>query len=83
MRIMRALWELKAVGTRQIRLREVAQRMPDVARQEILGKSKNLESRGMVTVAGQPDELLALTPLGVAYIRQLQEAPLEGSKRAS
>jgi hypothetical protein len=72
--ILRTMWELKALGTRTVTMRSLSSRIPDAPDKETVERVKSLETRGLVTI-GKGD-LLALSPLGAAFVRQLQDRQL-------
>jgi hypothetical protein len=72
--ILRIMWELKALGTRMVTMRSLSSRIPSVPDKETVERVKSLETRGLVTIGN--GELLALSPLGAAFVRQLQDRQL-------
>jgi DNA-binding MarR family transcriptional regulator len=76
-RVLQAMWELKAVGTHRVTMRSLASRMPDVPDTETTETVKRLEARGLIAARkGAGGDLLALSPLGAAFVRQLQDRQL-------
>ena len=76
-RVLKTIWELKAVGTQRVTMRTLASRMPDLSDTETTAMVKRLEARGLVTKKkGAGGDLLALSPLGAAFVRQLQDRQL-------
>lgn len=75
--ILQTMWEMKALGTRAVAMQDLLSRLSDLSKTEASERLKGLEARGLVTTANRAkDERFALTPLGAAYIRQLQEKKL-------
>jgi hypothetical protein len=75
--ILRIMWELKALGTRTVTMRSLSSRIPNVPDKETVDEVKHLETRGLVTTKKAPGgDLLALSPLGAAFVRQLQDRQL-------
>jgi hypothetical protein len=72
--ILRTMWELKALGTRAVTMRNLSSRIPSLPERETVERVKSLETRGLVTI-GKGD-MLALSPLGAAFVRQLQDRQL-------
>ena len=80
--ILQAMWELKALGTHTVTIRSLAGRMPDVPDIERIETVKRLEARGLVTTKKRAGgDLLALSPLGAAFVRQLQDRQLRELNR--
>jgi predicted transcriptional regulator len=75
--VLQRMWELKAVGTHRVIMRNLTSRMPGVPDTETIETVKRLEARGLVTTKkGAGGELLALSSLGAAFVRQLQDRQL-------
>ena len=75
--VLQAMWELKALGTHTVIMRSLVGRMPNVPDIETIETVKRLEARGLVTTTkGAGDDLLALSPLGAAFVRQLRDRQL-------
>jgi DNA-binding MarR family transcriptional regulator len=82
-RVLKTMWELKAVGTQRVTMRNLASRMPDASDTEMSASVKRLEARGLVIrKKGAGGDLLALSPLGAAFVRQLQDKQLSDLNRA-
>ena len=80
--VLQAMWELKALGTHAVIMRSLAGRMPNVPDIETIETVKRLEARGLVTTKkGAGGDLLALSPLGAAFVRQLQDRQLSELNR--
>jgi predicted transcriptional regulator len=80
--VLHAMWELKALGTHTVMMRSLVGRMPDVPDVETIETVKRLEARGLVTTKKRAGgDLLALSPLGAAYVRQLQDRQLNELNR--
>jgi DNA-binding MarR family transcriptional regulator len=75
--ILQRMWELKAVGTRAVAVQDLLSRVLDLSKTETSERLRGLEARGLVTITDDPEgERFALSPLGAAYVRQLQEKKL-------
>ena len=82
--ILQTMWELKALGTRAVIMRSLASRISDLPDTEVIQGVKRLEARGMVTTRkGDGGDLLALSPLGAAFVRQLQDRQLRDLNRGT
>jgi predicted transcriptional regulator len=82
--ILQTMWELKALGTRTVIMRSLASRISDVPDTEVIEGVKRLAARGMVTTRkGDGGDLLALSPLGAAFVRQLQDRQLRDLSRGT
>ncbi|MGD0549178.1 MAG: hypothetical protein ABSA81_01365 [Candidatus Bathyarchaeia archaeon] len=80
--VLKAMWELKALGTHTVAMQSLAGRVPSVPDTETIEIVKRLEARGLVTTEkGAEGDLLALSPLGAAFIRQLQDRQLSELNR--
>jgi Mn-dependent DtxR family transcriptional regulator len=75
--ILRTMWELKALGTRAVTMRALSGRISNVPDKETTERVERLEARGLVTMRkGAGGDLFALSPLGAAFVRQLQDRQL-------
>jgi len=82
MQVLQAMWELKALGTHAVVIQSLVTRMPSVPDTETIEIVKRLEARGLVTARkGAGGDLLALSPLGTAFVRQLQDRQLSELNR--
>jgi Mn-dependent DtxR family transcriptional regulator len=80
--ILQTMWELKALGTRTVTKRNLATRIANVPDREITERVKRLEARGLITTKkGAGGDLLALSPLGAAFVRQLRDRQLSDLSR--
>ena len=80
--VLQAMWELKALGTHTVIMRSLAGRIPNVSDVDTIETVKRLEARGLVTTKkGAGGDLLALSPLGAAFVRQLQDRQLNELNR--
>ena len=80
--VLHAMWELKALGTHRVLMQSLASRVPGVPDTETIEIVKRLEARGLVTTRkGAGGDLLALSPLGAAFVRQLQDRQLSELNR--
>jgi DNA-binding MarR family transcriptional regulator len=72
--ILLYMWKSGAVGDRTIRLRNLKARLSDDVRSNYVSNLKDLESRLFIRISrGDCEESASLTPLGLAYIRQVQD----------
>jgi hypothetical protein len=82
--ILQTMWELKALGTRTVIMRSLASRISAVPDTEVIEGVKRLAARGLVTTKkGVGGDLLALSPLGAAFVRQLQDRQLSDLNRGT
>ena len=82
--ILRTMWELKALGTRTVTMQSLSSRISNLPDNETAERVKRLEARGLVTIGkGAGGDLLALSPLGAAFVRQLEDRQLGDLSRAS
>jgi hypothetical protein len=82
--ILQTMWELKALGTHTVIMQSLASRISDVPDTEVIEGVKRLTARGMVTTkSGAGGDLLALSPLGAAFVRQLQDRQLRDLSRGT
>jgi predicted transcriptional regulator len=81
--ILQTMWELKALGTRTVTIRSLASRISEVPDTEVIEGVKRLAARGLVTTKGAGGDLLALSPLGAAFVRQLQDRQLSDLNRGT
>lgn len=81
--ILQTLWEQKALGTRGVTIHDLLTRLSDLPKTEAAEKLKRLENRGLVTIANvRGGDRFALSPLGAAFVRQLQDRKLGDLTRA-
>ncbi len=82
--ILQTMWELKALGTRTVIMQNLASRISDVPDTVVIEGVKRLAARGLVTTKkGAGGDLLALSPLGAAFVRQLQDRQLSDLNRGT
>jgi DNA-binding MarR family transcriptional regulator len=75
--VLQTIWQLRAVGTQRVTMRNLASRVPSVPETETVKTVKRLEARRLVTTKkGAAGDLLALSPLGAAFVRQLRDRQL-------
>jgi len=75
--ILRTMWRLRALGSRGVTVHELVSHQSGLSTTETSETLKDLEVRGLVTLSNQAgDGHFALTPLGAACVRQLQEGQL-------
>jgi len=75
--ILQAMWRLRALGSRGITIDDLIRQVSDLSRTEAAEKLGLLEARGFITISGRAgDDRFALSPLGAACIRQLQDRQL-------
>ncbi len=81
--ILQTMWQLKALGSRSVAIQDLTARLPDLA-SGVLEMLRDLEARGLVTASreGGPDRF-ALSLLGAACVRELQEEQLVDLSRIS
>jgi len=82
--ILQTLWELKALGTRAISIQDLVSHLSGVPMTETTERLEQLQERGMISrTQGASDHLVALSPLGAAFVRQLQDRQLGDLTRGS
>lgn len=75
--ILQTMWQLKALGSRGVTIDALISRLSDLSKTETTEKLKHLQIRGFVTVSTRAgDDHFALSPLGAACVRQLQDRQL-------
>jgi len=76
-RILQTIWELKALGAHVVDTRDLTAHLSSVPKAEIAARLDRLEARGLVIKrkSGRDDHV-ALSPLGAAFVRQLQDGQL-------
>ena len=75
--ILQTIWELKALGAHVVATRDLTAHLSSVPKAEIAARLDRLEARGLVIKrkSGRDDHV-ALSPLGAAFVRQLQDGQL-------
>jgi DNA-binding MarR family transcriptional regulator len=82
--ILQTMWGMKALGNRAVTLQNLASHLSSVPKTETTERLEHLEARGLVIkTKGARDDLLALSPLGAAFVRQLQDRQLGDLTRVS
>ena len=80
--ILLTLWQLKALGTRGVTMDDLASRLSSGQKGETLDILKRLEARSLVTITSRAgNEQFALSLLGAAFVRQLQDKQLGDATR--
>jgi len=75
--ILLAMWKAKAIGDRIISLRDLRARLPDEVKANYMSHLKNLKERLFIQIShGNNQDAASLTPLGLAFIRQIQDDDL-------
>jgi len=76
--ILLSMWKAKAIGNRAISLRDLRARLTDEAKRDFMSHMKKLEARLFVKII-HPNEqdAASLTPIGLAYVRQIQDGDLD------
>jgi len=75
--ILRTMWRLRALGSRGVTVDELVSRQSGLSRTETSDRLKDLEMRGFITLSNQAgNDHFALSPLGAACVRQLQDGQL-------
>ena len=75
--ILQSMWGLKALGAHAVALHDLTSRLPSTFRTDIEARLDRLVTRELVVRSkGAKDDLFALSPLGAALVRQLQDRQL-------
>jgi DNA-binding MarR family transcriptional regulator len=75
--ILQTMWGLKALGAHTVTMHNLAGRLPGASKVDIAARLARLEIRGLVIKKRSArDDLVALSPLGAAFVRQLQDGQL-------
>ena len=75
--ILKTMWELKALGTRAVPIRNLISHLSGVSLAETVERLERLLALALITrTKGASDDLVALSPLGAAFVRQLQDRQL-------
>jgi DNA-binding MarR family transcriptional regulator len=81
--ILQTMWEHKALGTHTMTFQDLATHL-GAASSEITKKLERLEVQGLlIRTRGSRVDLFALSPLGAAFVRQLQDRQLGDLSRVS
>ena len=81
--ILQTMWEHKALGTHAMTFQDLATHLR-AASTEITKRLEHLEVRGLVIrTKGSRVDLFSLSPLGAAFVRQLQDSQLGDLSRVS
>lgn len=82
--ILQTLWELKALGTRAVPLHDLVSHLSGIPMTETTERLERLQALALITkTKGASDYLVALSPLGAAFVRQLQDKHLGDLTRGS
>ena len=80
--ILLTLWQLKALGAHGVTIDDLASRISSSQKEETVGMLKRLEARSLVTITSRAgNEQFALSLLGAAFVRQLQDKQLGDATR--
>lgn len=75
--ILQTMWRTKALGSRGITVDLLASRISDMSKTRASEKLGGLEARGFVTTTNRNGmDHFGLSPLGAAFVRQLQDSQL-------
>jgi hypothetical protein len=75
--ILQAMWGLKALGAHAVALHNLTSHLPSTFRTDIAARLDRLVTRELVVRSkGAGDDLVALSPLGAALVRQLRDGQL-------
>jgi len=75
--MLQTMWGLKALGAHLVAMRDLTAHLASVPKAEIATRLDRLETRGLVIRRrGGRDDHVALSPLGAAFVRQLQDGKL-------
>jgi DNA-binding MarR family transcriptional regulator len=75
--ILSAMWKAKAIGDRVISLRDLRARLPDEVKANYVSHLKTLKEKLFIQIShGNNQDAASLTPLGLAFIRQIQDDDL-------
>ena len=81
--ILQALWEFKALGTQRATLQQIAKRLSHPMDLNFAEQLQDLKNRELVTRSDRPDsDSYSLSPLGTAFVRQLQDKELSDLGRS-
>ena len=76
-KILLAVWKLKGVGSRYVKEKELKAELPDVG-EGFSRELQTLQDRGFIVKSNSDrDTEFALTPIGVAILRQMEEDKLQ------
>jgi len=82
--ILRTLWELKALGTHAVPIHDLVSHLSGIPVTETAERLEQLQARALITrTKSAADHLVALSPLGAAFVRQLQDRQLGDLTRGS
>jgi DNA-binding MarR family transcriptional regulator len=74
---LQTMWKLKALGAQAVAMLDLAGHLPSAPKNVITARLDRLEARGLVIKRKSAgDDLVALSPLGAAFVRQLQDGQL-------
>lgn len=75
--ILQTMWKLRALGGRGVTIDELVSRLSGLSRTETTDRLKDLEVRGFIRLSNRAgDARFALSALGAACVRQLQDGQL-------
>jgi len=75
--ILQSMWGLKALGAHAVTLHDLTSSLPSTFRTDIAARLDRLVTRELVVRSKSvKDDLFALSPLGAALVRQLQDGQL-------
>ncbi len=72
-----SLWEARAIGNRAISIPSLKKSLTEDAKFHCISCLKNLEKKLFVEISrANEDQMVSITPLGLAFIRQIQDDDL-------
>ena len=75
--ILQTLWEMKALGTHAVSIHDLVSHLSGIPTTETTERLGRLQALALITSTKRgSDHLVALSPLGTALVRQLQDKRL-------
>jgi hypothetical protein len=76
--ILLLMWKVGAIGNRAISLRDLRAKLADDVKLNCMSYLKNLKGKLFIDIShGNRDDVASITPLGLAFIRQIQDDDLK------
>jgi hypothetical protein len=76
--ILLLMWKVGAIGNRGISLRDLRAKLADDVKPNYMGYLKNLRGKLFIDIShGNRDDVASITPLGLAFVRQIQDDDLK------
>jgi hypothetical protein len=76
--ILLSMWKARAIGNKTISLRDLKAKLAEEVKPNYVSWMKNLKGKLFIEISRRgKDDVASITPLGLAFIRQIQDDDLK------